>query len=103
MKNIDEIRQEIDEVDRELVSLFEKRMKLVYYVAKYKIENNLPVLNEEREQKVINKNLDYAKNQVLKPYLKLFLEDSMKLSRKYQDELIKQQSNNKSNDKSENK
>ena len=35
-----ECRREIDNIDEELVKLFEKRMNIAINVAKYKIENN---------------------------------------------------------------
>ena len=36
MRDLREIRQELDQVDREMVRLFEKRMNLALEVAQYK-------------------------------------------------------------------
>ena len=44
-----ECRREIDNIDEELVKLFEKRMNIAINVAKYKIENNMTIFNELRE------------------------------------------------------
>ena len=50
-----ECRREIDNIDEELVKLFEKRMNIAINVARYKIENNMPIFNEAREIEVIKK------------------------------------------------
>ena len=44
------LRVELDHIDREMVSLFERRMRVCEDVARYKIENNLPVLDASRER-----------------------------------------------------
>ena len=66
--DLSECRKEIDNIDKELVKLFEKRMNVAINVAKYKIENNLPIFNEAREVEVIKKNVDRLNN---KEYSKL--------------------------------
>lgn len=73
MGYLEELRNEIDNVDKELVELFEKRMEIVLNVAKYKKENNIPILNNSREQEVIKKNVNYLKNKNLQRYLTDFL------------------------------
>ncbi|MBQ3080272.1 MAG: chorismate mutase [Clostridia bacterium] len=50
---LSEIRREIDEIDQGILELFLKRMNLSIEVAKYKIQNNLPVLNRERERQIL--------------------------------------------------
>lgn len=49
-----ELSKEIDEIDEQLIPLLLKRMHVAENVAKYKIENGLPVLNEEREQQILD-------------------------------------------------
>ena len=49
-----ELRQQIDEIDRELVSLFIKRMNCAAGVAEYKKEHNMPVLQTQRYDEIIN-------------------------------------------------
>ena len=63
-----ECRREIDNIDEELVKLFEKRMNIAINVAKYKIENNMTIFNEVREIEVIKKNVARLSN---KKYSKL--------------------------------
>ena len=53
MKELSEIRAELDQVDRELVTLVEKRMQIVCDVAAYKLEHNMPVLDASRESQVL--------------------------------------------------
>ncbi|NLK70241.1 MAG: prephenate dehydratase [Clostridiales bacterium] len=52
--NLQELRNEIDKVDREILNLFVERMGLCEKVAQYKIENSLPVFQGNREQDIIN-------------------------------------------------
>lgn len=89
MYDINELRKEIDEIDCELVKLFEKRMEVVEKVAKYKIDKNVPILNSSREKEVVDKNLKYLKNAQLQPYLKEFFINLMKLSKEIQNNIIK--------------
>ena len=49
----DELRSEIDRIDREMIKLFEQRMKITAEIAEYKRANNIPVLDRAREDKVI--------------------------------------------------
>ncbi len=84
MTYLDELRYEIDNIDREMVKLFEKRMDIVADVAKYKIDKGLPILNSLREGQVVEKNIDYLKNKDLSPYLKEFYIRLMDISKDYQ-------------------
>lgn len=49
MTDLTALRKEIDEIDRQLVALLERRMDVAAGVAAYKRENNLPVLDAGRE------------------------------------------------------
>ena len=53
--DLTELRKEIDEIDSQLIPLLIKRMKVAENVAKYKTENNIPVLNAAREQEILDK------------------------------------------------
>ena len=48
--DLQDLRKEIDRIDKAMVSLFEERMRVCENVARYKMENNLPVLDSSREQ-----------------------------------------------------
>ena len=47
MENLDTLREKIDKIDKEMISLFEKRMYVAKQIGEYKIKNNLPVLNSK--------------------------------------------------------
>lgn len=49
-----DLRNEIDKLDDELVPLLLKRMDISRQVAEYKVKNGIPVLNEKREQEVLD-------------------------------------------------
>lgn len=81
-------RKEIDEIDSELVRLFERRLDVATKVGQYKLERNLPIFNGAREEEVIERNIYKLAN---KDYDKLtgkFFENIMELSRELQNHLI---------------
>lgn len=49
-----ELRKEIDKIDEELIPLLLKRMNISQQVAKYKVERGIPVLNQQREQEILD-------------------------------------------------
>ena len=48
-----DLRNEIDKIDSQLIPLLMKRMSISEQVAQYKVENSMPVLNEKREQEIL--------------------------------------------------
>ena len=94
MKNkLEEAREIINEVDREMIYLFIKRMAAVSMVAEYKMENNIPVLDSMREDIIKERNLEILSNKQLEKYYLTFFEGVLNSSKEYQKELIKK--NNK--------
>lgn len=53
MKELQDIRRELDAVDTDIVRLFEKRMELSREVAAYKLAHEMPVLDDSREKAVL--------------------------------------------------
>ena len=49
-KDLNEIRQEINKIDFSMKELFIQRMNLVKDVIKYKIDNNIDILDSSREE-----------------------------------------------------
>lgn len=88
MKDLLELRDEIDKIDNELVSLYEKRMKVAEQVAEYKIANDRPVFDKNRE---IQK-LDTLSAKVDTPFnkngVRELFEQIMSISRKRQYQLL---------------
>ena len=50
MTLLDEKRLEINDIDTQLVQLFEQRMHAVESIIQYKLENQLPILDTGREE-----------------------------------------------------
>lgn len=61
---LEEARKEINEIDKEIVKLLEKRFCTVLKVGQYKKENNLPVLDEKREARVIENCIDNLEDKI---------------------------------------
>ncbi len=53
--DLQQLRDGINDIDSQIEQLFIKRMELCYNVAEYKIENNLPVFQSDREVEIINR------------------------------------------------
>ena len=87
MNELEIARKIINEVDKEMASLFEKRMEAAQLVAKYKKEHSLSILDSSREKEIIKNNSEYIQNDEIKEYYVKFLESNMELSRKYQSRL----------------
>lgn len=89
MSLLDDARNEINSIDREMANLFEKRMLAVKNVAEYKKENGMQIFDSSREQEVIERNSLFIKDDTLKSYYVKFLQDLMDVSKTYQHQLIK--------------
>ncbi|MDO5702176.1 MAG: chorismate mutase [Lachnospiraceae bacterium] len=84
MRNIDELRKEIDRIDSELVRLFEERMNIALEIAAYKKQNGLPILDEGREKAVIEKCVSRLSDHSLDPLLTKWVVYTMGLSKERQ-------------------
>ena len=58
-------RKQIDSIDKELIKLLSKRMKLAIKLGKFKKKEDLPVLDKKREEKMLKKLEKQAKKQGL--------------------------------------
>ncbi|MCD7749497.1 MAG: chorismate mutase [Oscillospiraceae bacterium] len=47
---LSQLREQIDDLDRQIVALLEQRLDVAEGIAHYKLENGLPVLDEAREE-----------------------------------------------------
>lgn len=84
MLDLQEIRKDIDTVDRELVKLLEKRMALTTNVAMYKIETGKKVLDKEREIQKLEAIEGLVENESNKKSMRAIFEQIMAASRKSQ-------------------
>lgn len=90
MIELSETRKKIDEVDRQILALFEERMKLGNEVAEYKKIVGKPILDKEREQQKIKAMQALATNEFNKKAVAELFHQLMSLNRKYQYTLIGQ-------------
>ena len=74
---LEEARETINRVDREMARLFEERMNAVRKVAEYKMAHGLQVLDPEREKQVIERNSALIEDGELRAYYVEFLKNNM--------------------------
>ncbi len=84
--NLEKLRQEINQIDDELVVLLEKRMKLVNQVATYKQETGKVVLDTKREEVILGRVVDHVENPAYKNTILATFKDILKNSRAYQEQ-----------------
>ena len=87
MNELEEARKIINEVDRQMAELFEKRMYAAELVAKYKKEHGLSIFDAEREREVVRQNRALINNSVYQEYYAEFIKETMRISRSYQSRL----------------
>ena len=91
MKNLDKIREEIDEIDSRIVSLYEERMQRTTEVAEYKISVGKQVLDKKREREKLEKVRSLAVYEENRFGVEELFEQIMAMSRKRQYQLLNQQ------------
>ncbi len=85
MKNrLDEARAIINSVDKQMADLFIERMKAVEIVYEHKREHGLPILDQNRENEVIERNSASIEDELMKEYYIDYLKNLMSISRSYQ-------------------
>lgn len=79
MDLLQQARAEIDTVDAEMAALFERRMRAVADVVRYKAETGKPVFDAAREAAVLDKNTARITDEALRPYYRAFLSDGVSI------------------------
>ena len=87
--NLEEIRQEIDQVDDALVDLLEKRMNLVGQVVDFKKSTGKAVLDNKREEVIISRVADKVENKDYQAAIVATFSDILKHSRTFQKQQIR--------------
>ncbi len=70
LKEVEELRKEIDSLDDSLIKLLEERLEIVKKIKDIKNKNELPIEDLEREKEILNK----TNNEVVKELLKIIIE-----------------------------
>lgn len=86
--DLQDLRQQINDIDAQLVPLFLKRMGVSLEVAKYKQANNKPVLDKTRERELLKRVSEMTDDKDLSLYTRLLYADIMGLSRSYQHKFL---------------
>ncbi|MCC8162416.1 MAG: chorismate mutase [Lachnospiraceae bacterium] len=88
MEDLQKLRGEIDEIDREMVKLFERRMDVCREVAQYKIANGKKVLDRAREQEKLQTLGALTHNDFNRHGVQELFQQLMAMSRKLQYQLL---------------
>jgi chorismate mutase/prephenate dehydratase len=83
VKDINDNRTHIGNIDKQIVDLFVERMNLAKEIGDYKLENNLAIYDERREKEVLANALSTAP-EPLRGEALLLMRSIMSLSREYQ-------------------
>lgn len=82
------LRDKIDKIDSQIVSLYEDRMDICRQVAEYKIETGKKVFDKQREQEKIAKVKSLTHNEFNSHGIEELFEQIMSMSRKLQYQLL---------------
>lgn len=88
MKDLKELREEIDKIDRQMVSLYQERMEIATGVAEYKIETGKKVFDKEREESKLATLTALGDSDFNKNGIRELFEQIMSMSRKRQYQLL---------------
>lgn len=81
IREIENIREEIDKIDESLISFLDKRMNLAVAIGDIKRKNNLPIFNRKREEEILEKTNKAKNNPFIKNIFKKILEESRNLQK----------------------
>lgn len=59
-ENIEDLRSQIDSIDKEMIQMMGNRMKVARKIGKYKKANNIAILQQERWNEIIDKTMNQA-------------------------------------------
>lgn len=88
MKDLKELRDQIDVIDKQIVSLYQERMKIAAEVAEYKIETGKKVFDKEREESKLCTLTAMGESAFNRHGIRELFEQIMSMSRKRQYQLM---------------
>ena len=89
--DLNELREEINEVDAKIVKLFKKRMDIAARVAEYKKEHSLPILDAAREEALLER-VAFLAGDELEKYAKELYRTMIDVSKSYQSAKLEKKS-----------
>lgn len=92
-KDLSSLRVEINEIDRQLSSLFDRRMQITKDVALYKVAHHMPVFDRNREEQVIERVISEFPNrdEEFHRALRILYQTMMDLSKENQQRYVQAQ------------
>ena len=90
METLEELRVKLDEIDDQIVNLYEQRMEICAHVGEYKIQTGKKVLDRQREKEKLENVAGKASNPFNKKGVTELYEQLMSMSRKLQYEQLVQ-------------
>ena len=89
--SMDDYRSKIDAIDEEIVKKLEERMRVAEEIARYKKNNELPVLDAMREREKIDKLTDLA-SEDMASYTRVLYNTIMEMSKDHQRKITQKES-----------
>lgn len=86
--DLDIIRQEIDQIDNQIVKLLEERMHLVEDVVAYKKASGKAILDTKREEAIFEKVRNRVEDKQYQETIVATFSDILKRSRDYQEQKL---------------
>lgn len=93
MDELQQYREEIDHIDRQMVELFRQRMAVTAQVGRYKLERGLPVRDAAREHQVLQDKARLVSGDLRPGAITLF-QTLMAISRRQQRDLTRERADN---------
>ena len=84
MTDLQKTRAEVDEIDRQIAELFEKRMRLTEDIAEFKLQHGVRVVDPEREEEMYRELRGMASSEFNAMGIQEVLKQIISISRKRQ-------------------
>ena len=89
MRELSEMRKDIDRVDEGLKALFEERIGLSLEIADFKKEHDLPIYDKKREEEMLDKLSKDYEDPFMKESIRELFNCLIKISKRLQEKTIK--------------
>ncbi len=82
MDDLTTMRKRINAIDDTIMALLEERFDLAHRIGAYKVSNNLPIYDADREQSIFDKTASFSHFPQMKEVYSTIMKESKKLQRK---------------------
>lgn len=88
MEKLNKARETINQLDKEIAVLFEKRMAAVREIAEYKKERGLPIFDSARESEIIRRTQSNIDDEEIREFYVPFIKSTMDISKRFQHRIV---------------